>query len=813
MSVLNINNFGFDFESPAYRFGPLTTQANNCLCVPVVYGHARAAGNEIWQGSGSTTFNALVCFSEGTITGFSDIQINDIPITDPSLTGCTYTAYLGDGVQTIDSRVPGGTDADQAALVGGLTYTAYLALTIVASSKVANNYMNVSAVIQGKAVNVYTTPTSYTTEYSNNPAWCILDFLTSYNGCGLSTSEIDIQSFIDAATYCGTMINPVDATGTVSVTAGSPTVTGSGTLFLTEVIVDNQITVNSESYTVISVNSDTSLTVDANFISSASDQTMVIKDTRFTLNLILDTRRTRQDWINEMLVCCRGYLAYNGNLISLMIDQGTTSSQTFTPDDILPDSEIFWTTPIEQQCDIFKIRYQDPSNQYASAYAVAEADTFLNDPPVIQEIVALGVTSFKQASRLAWFYLNQANTCNQFFSFQTTQIGLNCTVGDVIELTSTFMGYVDMPLVIVAMNQAQNGQMQFICREYNSDLFGDTLGSVAPVINIVDINNVLGTPDDVANFSAAQNLNSIVLTWQPISDPQATYEIHEGSSWNNASLVATGLMGSSYTVVNIQLGTYNYWIKAVNTYGNYSADATLATIVVSNIPETNTIINENILTDDLSAGTFVDCYAGLNQVCLDSIVNWANTGTWENTGQYYAPGGTWGANCVTTGSYTSQVYNIGSVTTAIISVNSNLYSMDPASNLVIQWRYSSDDVTWSDWQVFTQGSYTFDYYQFSVTLNSPNNFFTSLTSFIVSIVIPNRDLYFPDELITNASAGITVTFSPAFVTVPAVVANISNGTSGYCVVSGKTTSQATIMAYNNSGTLITAQVDIRVKGY
>ena len=390
-----------------------------------------------------------------------------------------------------------------------------------------------------------------------------------------------------------------------------------------------------------------------------------------------------------------GDFVYNGNVISLMINQAESSIQTFTPDDILPDSEIFWTTPIEQQCDIFKVRYPDPSNQYASAYAVAEADTFLNDPPIIQEIVALGVTSFKQPSRLAWFYLNQANTCNQFFSFQTTQIGLNCTAGDVIELTSTFMGYEDMPLVIVAMNQTQDGQMQFICREYNSDLFGDTMGSVAPVFNIVDINNVLGVPDDVENLSAAQNLNSIVLTWQPIADPQATYEIHEGTSWNNASLVATGLMGSTYTVVNIQLGTYTYWIKAVNTYGNYSADATLATIVVSNIPETNTIINENILTDDLALGTFVDCYAELNQVCLDPIVNWANTGTWDNTGQYYAPGGYWGANCVTTGSYTTQVYDISSVTTSIISVNSNLYSMDPASNLVIQWRYSSDDVTWS----------------------------------------------------------------------------------------------------------------------
>ena len=137
--------------------GSLTTQANNCLCVPVVYGHARAAGNEIWQGPGSTTFNALVCFSEGTITGFSDIQINDIPITDPSLTGCTYTAYLGDGVQSIDSRVPGATQTDKARSGGWVKILRLIWQLTKSGSKVANNYMNVSAVIQGKAVNVYTT--------------------------------------------------------------------------------------------------------------------------------------------------------------------------------------------------------------------------------------------------------------------------------------------------------------------------------------------------------------------------------------------------------------------------------------------------------------------------------------------------------------------------------------------------------------------------------------------------------------------------------------------------------------------------------
>ena len=58
-------------------------------------------------------------------------------------------------------------------------------------------------------------------------------------------------------------------TGTVSVTAGSPTVTGSGTSFSTEFAVNDDIRINGETYNVLSITNNTTLTVDANFISSA----------------------------------------------------------------------------------------------------------------------------------------------------------------------------------------------------------------------------------------------------------------------------------------------------------------------------------------------------------------------------------------------------------------------------------------------------------------------------------------------------------------------------------------------------------------
>ena len=61
-------------------------------------------------------------------------------------------------------------------------------------------------------------------------------------------------------------------TGTVSVTSGSATITGSGTSFTSEFAVGDDILINGEQFLVLSIGNDTSMTADGNFASSASSQ-------------------------------------------------------------------------------------------------------------------------------------------------------------------------------------------------------------------------------------------------------------------------------------------------------------------------------------------------------------------------------------------------------------------------------------------------------------------------------------------------------------------------------------------------------------
>jgi len=705
-SSLNNSMYG-GTGSPTYGFGPLQTQTSNLLARPIVYGKVKCAGNKIWQsGENTSTVKQLILFSDGEIYGYEDIKFNNEDYS--SLSGCSVSRYYGDGVQVIDSRVSGDTEEDQAEIVGGLKYDAYLAITAQASDKITNSGFNVTAIVSGRKIlyydyyteeedpslpfnilsgeiidlekeitlyngrtgakyveyfwspefeyttvygqkfditklfsvwkeaseysikefmvvnpndisslielgefnpselkyihgvsiredNLYLTgvdasynrkiiqyslsnpydllkisplfireaPISYSASlyiskdrvhafaiensgnrtlyhykmttpgdistlyqyqtknlpttgnsnvtsnftfsddgkifictdnntgaspvlsqfsmetgwdianwveddyasfeeyfdpsvddfqsvvfndegrsfipvintrtaeydeqllhqfitgattlssvgYNSNPAWCIYDFLTYYNGINLSINELDLQSFYDAAAYC-------------------------------DVDVEGQV--------------------------------------RFSLNLILDTKKSRHDWLSAMLLVCRGYLVYIDGKLHLKIDQAGSSEQSFTTSNIITDSEKLWTTPRENKYDIVKVQFIDPDNEWARIYAVAELTTYNNEQPIIKEVEAFGITNFKQASRLAWFYLNEATITNKFISFDTTKEGLDRTVGDLIDITLDTFGYTSKIFRITSLSEEEEGQIKIIAKEYNEILYNDTQGSITP---------------------------------------------------------------------------------------------------------------------------------------------------------------------------------------------------------------------------------------------------------------------------------------------------------------------------------------------
>ena len=92
----------------------------------------------------------------------------------------------------------------------------------------------------------------------------------------------------------------VTKTGTVSVSSGSATVTGSGTAFTTEFAVNDRIQINSINYRVLSITSNTVLTLDSNVQTAASSQAVkksgVLGSALSSATTILRTNQTNNQF-------------------------------------------------------------------------------------------------------------------------------------------------------------------------------------------------------------------------------------------------------------------------------------------------------------------------------------------------------------------------------------------------------------------------------------------------------------------------------------------------------------------------------------
>jgi predicted phage tail protein len=132
----------------------------------------------------------------------------------------------------------------------------------------------IQARIKGKKVKTYNASlVEQSASYSTNPAWCILDYLTDTRyGKGLSTSEIDLQSFYDASQVCETQVEPYSGGSNINI---------------------------------------------------------------FDCNTAVDTSRTIIDNLREMIKGCRGYIPFSQGKYSLIIETTGTATVSLTEDDII----------------------------------------------------------------------------------------------------------------------------------------------------------------------------------------------------------------------------------------------------------------------------------------------------------------------------------------------------------------------------------------------------------------------------------------------------------------------------------------------
>jgi hypothetical protein len=200
--------------------GYQVTASGSALDHQIIYGETRAAGVRVFDGtSGSSNrfLHRVIVFAGHEVEGFTEVYLNDYKLTVNLATGAVTSAQnsaettnrynnrvriiarLGTDDQTaipeMLAEVPGWTSAHR------LRGLAYLYIRLQFDAEVfPNGVPEITATVRGKKV---FDPRTETSAWSDNPALCIRDYLTSSAyGLGATGGEIDDVLVAQAANVC-----------------------------------------------------------------------------------------------------------------------------------------------------------------------------------------------------------------------------------------------------------------------------------------------------------------------------------------------------------------------------------------------------------------------------------------------------------------------------------------------------------------------------------------------------------------------------------------------------------------------------------
>jgi hypothetical protein len=281
-----------DFDN--YEKGILLNKQSNDANIPVIYGERMIGGTRVFLETSGTDNEFLymaIILSEGEINDITEIRIDDKVVTwsgdladntqrtvasndanfyKDSASYITVEPHYGTDGQSVASLLSGLDNWGSSHKLSGLSY---LALKFKWNQDIFTGIPKVQSVVQGKKVVAYNSSSvAQTAAFSNNPAWCLLDYLTNERyGKGLAIANIDIPSFYTASGICDTDVTAYGST-----------------------------------------------TIDV-----------------MDCNAIIDTSSPVIDNVREFLKGCRGYLPYVGGKYKLIVETTGSSSITVTEDDII----------------------------------------------------------------------------------------------------------------------------------------------------------------------------------------------------------------------------------------------------------------------------------------------------------------------------------------------------------------------------------------------------------------------------------------------------------------------------------------------
>ena len=266
--------------------------------------------------------------------------------------------------------------------------TALVAFNAIATRQFHGGPPEVSVLVRGRTVKVFSTTAVSTITWSQNPAWCVLDYMTnSIYGMGAYVAEGDcnIQSFLDFAILCNSQVP-----------------NGKGGL-------ENQ----------------------------------------HQLDLVMDSKKSHWDWVQNILGLYRSNIIYSQQQYKVISDrQDLPIRQVFHSGNIVRDSmEIkIGGDPMKPNQAVVNFTNQDLDYDADQIFVQDSASVLgAGDPIKDYEINLFGITRRSEAVRNASFDLNRRRQIRREVSFATGLEAVAVEPGDHarigIALTDWEAGY------------------------------------------------------------------------------------------------------------------------------------------------------------------------------------------------------------------------------------------------------------------------------------------------------------------------------------------------------------------------------------
>lgn len=322
----------------------------------------------------------------------------------------------------------------------------------------------------------------------------------------------------------------------------------------------------------------------ASFITAANicDESITLADSgtqaRYRTSGTASDSDNRTDIINNFLHSMNGTLRDNGGKLALTVMKNDLADPIvdFDDDDILDSFDWQQTRGLDENYNIVRGRYVDPSTN--SLYQLVEYPSVsIASPDGIERSMTLDlgyVEDGKRAQRIAKQEL-QRNQYRGLFTANFTLKALGCSVGDVVSITFTPLGWSNKLFRIVSQEISLKGVVPMSMIEENAAIYAWDADETAPVTptapTVYDATNhpyVLGLNDTDTFVSGTINPDGTIVDDKVVTASIVSNSVSKITSANSTSVVN---IASTYTVIQqVSFTTDGGPILVTGSFLNYA---------------------------------------------------------------------------------------------------------------------------------------------------------------------------------------------------------------------------------------------------